>query len=107
MLYEKASLRENCPNMEFFLVRIFLYSCIYSVNLRIQSETEKYASEKTPFWDTFHAEHHFTTFSFYHIQHLNSNPTNKYMFKVSVETLKKVQSMFRVNDKNSRTNSVK
>ena len=41
MLYEKASLRENCPNMEFFLVRIFLYSCIYSVNLRIQSENRK------------------------------------------------------------------
>ena len=39
------SLRENCPNTELFLVRIFLYSDwitkIYSVNLLIQSEYRK------------------------------------------------------------------
>ena len=32
------SLREKCPNMDLFVIRIFMYSCIYSVNLRIQSE---------------------------------------------------------------------
>ena len=36
------SLREICPNPEFFLVCIFLYS-------------GKYGPEKTPYLDTFHA----------------------------------------------------
>ena len=39
------SLREKCPNKEFFLVLIF----------RIQSKCGKYGPEKTPYLDTFHA----------------------------------------------------
>ena len=50
------SLREKCPNTEFFLVRIFLYSDWirrFSPNsLWIQ---KKYGSEKTPYLNTFHA----------------------------------------------------
>ena len=47
-------LRENCPNMEFFLVGIFLYSdwiqkTVFGLN------TGKYGIEKTPYLDTFHA----------------------------------------------------
>ena len=55
----KVSLREKCPNTEFFLVRIFLYPdwrrrfteyiSIFSPN------TGKYGSEKAPYLDTFHA----------------------------------------------------
>ena len=41
-------LREKCPNAEFFLVRIFLYS-------NIQPNTGKYGPEKTPSLGTFHA----------------------------------------------------
>ena len=40
------TLREKCPNMEFDLVRIFLYS------IRIQENTR---TRKTPYLDTFHA----------------------------------------------------
>ena len=36
------TLREKCPNTEFFLVRI-------------QSECEKIRTRKTPYLDTFHA----------------------------------------------------
>ena len=53
------SLREKCPNMEFFLVRIFLhldwirrdteYLSVLSPN------TGKYGPEKTPYLDAFHA----------------------------------------------------
>ena len=53
------TLREKCPNTEFFLVRIFLYSdwiwrfteqiCVFSPN------TTKYGPEKTPYLNTFHA----------------------------------------------------
>ena len=42
-------LRKKCPNTDFFLVRIFLYSDwtrIYSVNLRIQSEYRKIRTRK-------------------------------------------------------------
>ena len=52
ILTNMIPLREKYPNMEFFLVRIFLY--IYSVNLHIQY-TGKYGPEKTPHLDTFHA----------------------------------------------------
>ena len=43
--------REKCRNMEFFLVRIFLYSeiSLFSPNTGI------YEPEKTPYLDTFHA----------------------------------------------------
>ena len=43
--------REKCPNMEFFLVRIFLYSeiSLFSPNTGI------YEPEKIPYLDTFHA----------------------------------------------------
>ena len=53
------SLREMCPNTEFFLVRIFPYSnwilrdtsylSVFSPN------AGKYGPEKTPYLDTFHA----------------------------------------------------
>ena len=43
------ALREECPNTEFFLVRIFLYSD------RISPNTGKYGPEKTPYLDTFNA----------------------------------------------------
>ena len=42
-------LREKCPNTEFFLVRIFLYSPVFGLNTGI------YGPEKTPYLDTFHA----------------------------------------------------
>ena len=46
-------LREKCPNAEFFLVRIFLYSdWIRSV---LSQNTGKYGPEKTPYLDTFDA----------------------------------------------------
>ena len=53
----ELTLREKCPNTEFFLVRNFLYSnsirnllrkSPYSV--RIQGRTDR----KTPYLDTFH-----------------------------------------------------
>ena len=40
------SLREKCPNTEYFLLRIFLYSD------GIQENTDQ---KKTPYLDTFHA----------------------------------------------------
>ena len=51
------TLREKCPNREFFLARIFLYSdwiqrftqiSVFSPNIG------KYGPEKTPYLDTFH-----------------------------------------------------
>ena len=60
--FRKYSLREKCPNTEFFLVRIFPHSdwiwrdteylSIFSPN------AEKYGPEKTPYLDTFHALTH-------------------------------------------------
>ena len=38
----RCSLREKCPNTEFFLVRIFLHS-------------DRIRSDKTPYLNTFHA----------------------------------------------------
>ena len=52
------TLREKCPNTEFFLLRIFLYSDWipkFTVNLSIQSEKGKYEPEKTRYLDPFHA----------------------------------------------------
>ena len=56
-----SSLRENCPNGEFFLIRIFLHSdwmrrdtpylSVFSLN------AGKYGPEKTPYLDNFHAVH--------------------------------------------------
>ena len=48
-------LRYTCPNTEFFLVRIFLYS------VRIQ---KKCVPEETPHLDTFHAVF-YTSFEMY------------------------------------------
>ena len=55
----KHTLREKCPNTEFFLVRIFPHSdwirrdtsylSVFSPNV------EKYGPEKTPYLDIFHA----------------------------------------------------
>ena len=42
----KQTLSEKCPNTEFFLVRIFMYS---------NSSTGKYGPEKSPYLDTFDA----------------------------------------------------
>ena len=43
----KITLREKCPNMEFFLY--------LSVSFCIQSDAGKYGPEKSPYLDTFHA----------------------------------------------------
>ena len=43
--HASQTLREKCPNTEFFVVRIF---AVFSPN------TEKYGPEETPYWDTFH-----------------------------------------------------
>ena len=44
-VFKESALRGKCPNVELFLVRIFLYfgqiTEIYGVNLRIQSEYRK------------------------------------------------------------------
>ena len=57
--YSSEILCEKCPNTEFFLVLIFSHTDLvrrfFFVNLRIQSECEKYGPEKTPHLDTFHA----------------------------------------------------
>ena len=52
------TLREKCPNMEFFLVCIFLYwDWIWTdtLSFHIQSEYRKIRTRKTPYLDTFHA----------------------------------------------------
>ena len=46
------TLREKCPNTEFFLVRI---AERYSASLFIQSECGKIRTRKTPYLETFHA----------------------------------------------------
>ena len=65
------TLREKCPNTEFFLVHIFLYSdCIqYFPVFRFtplisvfSTNTGKYGPEKTPYIDTFHAVKKHDTF---------------------------------------------
>ena len=43
----KITLREKCPNTEFFLY--------LSVFFCIQSDAGKYGPEKSPYMDTFHA----------------------------------------------------
>ena len=54
------SLRENCQNTEFFLVRIFPHSDCIRIDTPYLSvfspNAEKYGPEKTPYLDTFHAE---------------------------------------------------
>ena len=57
--WNRVTLREKCPNTEFFLVRIFPHSewirkdtnylSVFTLNVG------KYGPEKTPFLDTFHA----------------------------------------------------
>ena len=53
------TLREKCPNTEFFLVRILSHSDWIRRNTEYLSvfnpNTEKYGPEKTPYLDTFHA----------------------------------------------------
>ena len=52
------TLREKCPNKEYFLVRIFLYSHCIQILKEISvfsPNTGKYGPEKTPQLDTFHA----------------------------------------------------
>ena len=60
-------LREKCPNTEWFLVRIFLYSYwirrftsqIYEVNLRIQSEYRKIRTRNNSVFGHFPCSVHF------------------------------------------------
>ena len=47
-----VSLREKCPNTEFFLVHIFSHTKYLSV---FSPNAGKYGPEKTPYLDTFHA----------------------------------------------------
>ena len=57
------TLREKCPNTEFFLVRIS----------RIRAE---YGLEKTPYLDTFHAvivDYDLNNFSLFNLIHKNRN----------------------------------
>ena len=53
------ALRENCPNTEFFLVRIFPQSDWIQRDMQYLSVFSPYAGEygpeKTPYMDTFHA----------------------------------------------------
>ena len=64
------SVREKCPNKEFFLVRIFPYSDwislnIYCVSLRIQSEYGKKRNRKNSVFGHFSSSnypHHFPVF---------------------------------------------
>ena len=51
VLFQEPSLRKNCPNTEFFLV------VSSRVKLLIQSNMRKYGTEKTTYFDTFHAVH--------------------------------------------------
>ena len=54
-----GTLREKCPNSEFFLVRIFPYSDWIRGDTKYLSvfspNAAKYGPEKTPYLDTFHA----------------------------------------------------
>ena len=52
LAYFIQSLREKCPNTEFFLVCVFLYSNWIPC---IRTEYRKIRSKKTPYLDTFHA----------------------------------------------------
>ena len=53
---DKETLREKCPNTEFFLIRIYPHSdWIRRETLRIQSECWKIRTRKAPYLDTFHA----------------------------------------------------
>ena len=49
IVFAKRTLREKCPNTEFFLVRIFPYLSVFS------PKAGKYRPEKTLYLDTFHA----------------------------------------------------
>ena len=55
---KKISLREMCPNMQFFLVHIFLYSdwiWRFTKEISVFSlDKGKYGPEKTLYLDTFH-----------------------------------------------------
>ena len=53
--YLAITLRERCPSMEFFLVRIFSHSDRLRRFTVFSPNTGKYRSEKTPYLDTFQA----------------------------------------------------
>ena len=53
--YLAITLRERCPSMEFFLVRIFSHSDRLRRFTIFSPNTGKYRSEKTPYLDTFQA----------------------------------------------------
>ena len=61
--FHNLTLREKCPNTDFFLVRIFLYS------VRIQEKTDQ---KETPYLDSFHAVSE-TSFIFFSFVHTNSH----------------------------------
>ena len=54
-IVNKGSLRENCPNTELLLIRIFLYSDWIRRFTVLRLNTEKRGPEITPYLDTFHA----------------------------------------------------
>ena len=49
------TLREKCPNMEFFFWSVYSFlRTEYGDLRRFSPYTEKYGPEKTPYLDTFH-----------------------------------------------------
>ena len=50
-----GALHENCPNTEFFLLRVFLCSGTEYGDLLFSPNNGKYGPEKNPYLDTFHA----------------------------------------------------
>ena len=51
----QTSLREKCPNTEFFRVRIFPHSGWIRRDTDFSPNARKYRPEKTPYLDLFHA----------------------------------------------------
>ena len=74
------TLRQKCPNTEFFLVRIFLYSDL--IRTVFSPNTRKYGPEKTLHLDTFHAVHDFKNKYF-----LYSSHHEKYVINLSFKRL--------------------
>ena len=85
-LIHKNTLREKCPNTEFFLVRIFRHSYWIRIDASYLSvfspNAGKYKPEKTKYLDTFHAvtvlllrfscffyKHHFIYYFFLQIEY--------------------------------------
>ena len=73
--------REKCPNTEFFLVRIFLYSDWIRTEYVFSPNTGKHVPEKTPYLDTFHAMWAMDIISFFgELAHTITSSTEKFTF---------------------------